>query len=271
MKQNTPSKQINGKLASILLILALMCGLAPGRIYADGNDNGGADGIGKRVSSVAVTPVITSLNLVNGQLLASGIASAVVNGKTYFAPFSAVPVTLTTQDPPTSCPVLNLQLAPINLDLLGLVVNTSQICLNITAVQGGGLLGDLLCGVANLLNSGTPLGQALATLTGSDLNNLLLGVTAILNGALANLNQAILTSITPATGPAQCSILNLTLGPLNLNLLGLQVGLLDCANGPVTVTITGQRGELLGNLLCGLLGGGGLNLGSTLSSILGSL
>jgi hypothetical protein len=51
-----------------------------------------------------------------------------------------------------------------------------------------------------------------------------------------------------------CPILHLSLGPVNLNLLGLQVDLDNCANGPVTVDITAVQGpgNLLGNLLCSL-------------------
>ncbi|HEX6985772.1 MAG TPA: hypothetical protein VF170_10355 [Planctomycetaceae bacterium] len=64
-------------------------------------------------------------------------------------------------------------------------------------------------------------------------------------------------------GEGACDVLNLSLGPLNLDVLGLQVDLDDCAGGPVTVDITGVEGEgnLLGNLICdiaGLLDDGGL-------------
>jgi hypothetical protein len=58
---------------------------------------------------------------------------------------------------PGSCQVLNLQLGPIDLNLLGLRVRTNQINLRIEAIPsslpGGGLLGDLLCSVNNLLNT----------------------------------------------------------------------------------------------------------------------
>jgi hypothetical protein len=68
-----------------------------------------------------------------------------------------------------SCEILNLVLGPINLELLGLVVTTNQIVVNITAESGPGkLLGNLLCAVTNLLNGGGPLG-ALSGL----LNNIL--------------------------------------------------------------------------------------------------
>jgi len=116
-------------------------------------------------SDISVVPTITNLVFQNGQLLASGTANAIVKGKSYTAPFSGVPVNIalsTNQAAPGDCPILDLQLGPITLNLLGLLVETSPICLEITAHQGGGLLGDLLCGVANLLNGGLNLGQILS-------------------------------------------------------------------------------------------------------------
>jgi hypothetical protein len=56
------------------------------------------------------------------------------------------------------CPILHLTLGPLDLNLLGLTVHLNQVVLNIDAVSGpGNLLGNLLCSVANLLNSGSPL------------------------------------------------------------------------------------------------------------------
>ena len=53
------------------------------------------------------------------------------------------------------CEVLDLVLAPLRLDLLGLVVNLDRVDLNITAVSGpGNLLGNLLCSVVGLLDGG---------------------------------------------------------------------------------------------------------------------
>jgi hypothetical protein len=69
-----------------------------------------------------------------------------------------------------SCQILDLVINPINLNLLGLVVHTDTIHLNITAVPGAGnLLGNLLCGIANLLNGGLNLSQ-IATLLNDLLN-----------------------------------------------------------------------------------------------------
>jgi len=52
-----------------------------------------------------------------------------------------------------SCDILHLELGPLDLDLLGLVVHLDKIVLDITADPTGGLLGSLLCAVANLLNT----------------------------------------------------------------------------------------------------------------------
>jgi hypothetical protein len=69
-----------------------------------------------------------------------------------------------------ACPVLTLTLGPLDLNLLGLRVQLNRVNLRITAIPGGGLLGDLLCGLSGLLN---PTG-----LTGSNL-------AAVLNALLA--------------------------------------------------------------------------------------
>jgi hypothetical protein len=64
-----------------------------------------------------------------------------------------------------ACPVLHLVLGPLNLNLLGLHVTLNQVVLDITAVPGAGnLLGNLLCSVANLLNTQSILGQELTGL-----------------------------------------------------------------------------------------------------------
>jgi len=61
------------------------------------------------------------------------------------------------------CPILNLVLGPLHLNLLGLHVDLNRVVLNITAVPGpGNLLGNLLCGIANLLNNNPVTGQTLA-------------------------------------------------------------------------------------------------------------
>jgi len=84
--------------------------------------------------------------------------------------FTAVLGSLTGADS-GKCAILHLDLGPLNLDLLGLQVDLSEIILDINAQPGpGNLLGNLLCAVAGLLDNG-PAGA---------LNNLL----SIINGLL---------------------------------------------------------------------------------------
>ena len=244
-----------------------------------------------RPTSIDAVPTVSSVTVQNGQLVASGFVTATIKGQTTTAPFSGVPVGLSLAADQTgagACPILDLSLAPIQLNLLGLVVETSPICLQITAYDGGGLLGDLLCAVANLLNGGLPLAdilngvglvdpltgvQILPGLTSSQINQLLGGVAGLLSGALDQLLDAVITLISEIGTRGTCAILHLELGPLNLNLLGLEVILDDCDGGPVVVDITGRtgQGQLLGNLLCELLGGGLLDLGSTLQDLVDGL
>ena len=54
-----------------------------------------------------------------------------------------------------TCEILTLVLGPLHLELLGLVIDLNQVVLEITAEPGpGNLLGNLLCGIAGLLDSG---------------------------------------------------------------------------------------------------------------------
>jgi hypothetical protein len=55
-----------------------------------------------------------------------------------------------------TCQVLSLVVGPLNLELLGLVVDLNQVKLNITATRGMGQLGDLFCQLANDNQAGAP-------------------------------------------------------------------------------------------------------------------
>lgn len=137
------------------------------------------------------------------------------------------------------------------------MVDTSEICLAITAERGpGNLLGNLLCGISDLLNGGTPLGTIFGGLSAADQGTVLDGLTGILNGALGEATSSNAVAGVSDSELGDCDILNLSLGPIDLNLLGLDVELDDCDGGPVTIDITAEPGpgKLLGNLLCGLAG-----------------
>jgi hypothetical protein len=182
-----------------------------------------------------------------------------------------------------TCEILNLVLGPLDLNLLGLRVQLSQVILLITGeTEAGALLANLLCGLFGLLDGVALLG-AITDLLGQindilsgGLLGALTGLLAIIGGAMLLDNftrstdqifangtlggQAVstppdLAATRAATGSptgaavaaASCEILNLVLGPLDLNLLGLRVQL-----NQVVLNITAEpgAGNLLGNLLC---------------------
>jgi hypothetical protein len=72
-----------------------------------------------------------------------------------------------------TCEILELTLGPLDLNLLGLEVHLDTVHLVIEANPAGGLLGQLLCAIANLLSLGDILGNLAAIL---DLLNQLLDV-----------------------------------------------------------------------------------------------
>ena len=119
----------------------------------------------------------TKFNVVNGVLEATGVLKGTLtsaNGTSLGAVSQTVTMPVNTPKAAAAaraatCSVLDLTLGPINLNLLGLVVQLNQVHLTITAVPGAGnLLGNLLCAVAGLLNGGGSLSTLLA-----DLNSLL--------------------------------------------------------------------------------------------------
>jgi len=63
-----------------------------------------------------------------------------------------------------SCDILHLELGPLDLELLGLEVHLNRVVLDIDADPTGGLLGALLCAVANLLDVGGPLADIVGLL-----------------------------------------------------------------------------------------------------------
>jgi hypothetical protein len=117
------------------------------------------------------------------------------------------------------------------------------------AVTGTIANGGTFTGVATLTRFAVQNGQlvAIGTLTGT-----LTDALGAVIGTVTNLSITI-----PISAAATCDILHLTLGPLDLTLLGLNVHLDRVV---LDITATPGAGNLLGNLLCavaGLLDGGG--------------
>jgi hypothetical protein len=147
-----------------------------------------------------------------------------------------------TQRATRICDILNLNLAPLRLELLGLIIELDRVVLTVRADSRGGLLGSLLCGLA-----GPPRAQA------NRLNNALQrnGVSALYGVTLPLVPTTPAPTALPPVPAGHCTVLDLVLGPLDLNLLGLLVHL-----DRVQLRITANpQGGLLGSLLCGLAGG----------------
>ena len=120
------------------------------------------------------TLTMTGFQLVNGVLSAVGTLSGTVLGPGGTALGTVTQQVTVPVSVSASCEILSLTLGPLNLNLLGLVVDLNQVVLTITAVPGAGnLLGNLLCSVANLLNSGSGLSNLLNSVV--DLLNQILG------------------------------------------------------------------------------------------------
>jgi hypothetical protein len=106
------------------------------------------------------------------------------------------------------------------------------------------------------------------TLTGT-----LTGTATDAVGTVTDITQAFTTTVDLTAGSTSCGILSLDLGPIFLDLLGLNVDL-----SPVTLDITAVTGSgnLLGNLLCVVVGlldtpGGSGGLASVLNRLLMAL
>jgi hypothetical protein len=225
------------KLPALLLLGILAVGVA--------SPTAQAQNIG---SGIVIDDVdLEGVTIVDGVLTATG---GTVAGTIGGLPFNTDLENLRLEFEPAGmegCSILDLELAPIDLDLLGLHVDTSPICLSITAFEGEGLLGDLLCGLSGILDGLL------------NLDNLTDALEDILSAALTD---ALGEAGDPPSGAedicdGQCEVLDLAVGPVDLTLLGLNVHLDDCDDGPVQVCLSASEGQgLLGDLLCGLAGGG---------------
>ena len=226
---------------------------------------------------------LVAQGVLNGTLTQSGVTQALTN-----VPVT-LPVALPQAR--GTCRILHLVLGPLDLDLLGLEVHLNRVVLDIVARPGPGrLLGNLLCAIAGLLDRNPiPLGRLenrldsllslsrvvtdvpmKGTMSGnrtfagtlditrfSTRNNRLVAnglMSGVVRDAGGNVTRTISNapvSIPIAQQRGTCRILHLVLGPLDLDLLGLEIHL-----SRVVLDITARRGpgRLLGNLLCAIAG-----------------
>ena len=242
------------------LVLAAICMLAllaPAAAEARGKAASSDDG------TVAVGVKINRFALSGRNVVAHGVLTSRVEGAGQ-SQLARKRVTLAVAAQAGRCHVLTLTLDDLQLDLLGLRVDLSEVNLRIFAVrrgEGSGVLGRLFCALsrstlrlrgasASSVADERAVAQRLVRSLNSRLENhpmRAFRATAHLSAEGAQAAQA----------APSCRVLNLILGPLDLNLLGLVVELYGPnRTSPVTLTITSFPGQgVLGDLFCGLSGG----------------
>jgi hypothetical protein len=134
------------------------------------------------------------------------------------------------------CRVLNLVLDKLSLKLLGLNADLDKVVLNVTGKRKGGVLGKLFCRLARAKVSRARSSALRALNAGVRKSGRAVRFTATLNGQ--STTRQVRT----------CQVLDLVVGPLNLNLLGLVV---DLQRLHLAVTATRGAGKL-GDLFCQL-------------------
>ena len=212
-----------------------------------------------RVGKFTMTTKITSVRAAaGGGLVARGFVVGKLNaGGTVIRDRAPARFRVSQQQQNGTCNILALRLAPVHLALLGIRVDTSHISLDLKARKRGGVLGRLFCALAD---AEIRFPQTAVAKINRELDH----------APIATRSSA---PVRVATHQGTCQILDLVLGPLHLDLLGLVVDLYgQTKSDPVHVSITGEPGHgLLGDLLCSLAGGGNITSLTQLQSLLRSL
>ena len=197
-------------------------------------------------STLSMRAKITSFRATASGVVADGTLTGKLRSGTSVSRDSApVKFRVAAQRRGRRCDVITLRLAPLDLELLGVQVQTSHVSLDVFARKGR-VLGDLFCALAHAKVTFPRVARAL----NSRLDGRSLRVFSASQSLPASAAQP---------QPQSCQVLKLVLGPLHLDLLGLVVDLYGkTRSDPVIVTINAQPDKgLLGQLLCGLAGGGG--------------
>ena len=214
-----------------MLLLSAVLAIA---LAAPATANAASDG------KVTVRSKITGFSVQNGRLVANGTVTARLAGGGEAVKDTARVRFRALQQNGRRCDVLTLRLAPLTLELLGVRVQTTTINLELYGRRGA-LLGDLVCALSRA--------RVRLPRVAAALNRQLDGKPLPVLGAS--------TEIRVADHQGTCQVLRLVLGPLHLDLLGLNVELYgENRRSPVVVTILALPGHgVLGDLLCPLAGG----------------
>src|SRR3954447_25507315 len=200
--------------------------------------------------TVAVDVSIDSFGVRHGRPIAHATAHTLAYNRRGQLRQTQRKTTLAVSTAASGCKILTLHLEKLRLVLLGLTVDTSAVNLHITGNRTGSL-GKLFCRLANGLKLASVARVAHAThALNRHLHHQRLHVFHFRSVVhpVARASQA----------QASCPVLDLTLGPLNLYLLGLAVDLYGASpNDPVVGTIVADpNGGALGKLFCQLASSG---------------
>jgi hypothetical protein len=166
--------------------------------------------------------------------VADGVATATLRGLGQLPTTVRKKVTLSAARR-GSCTILTLRLDTLDLTLLGLNVHLDKVDLRVTGRRRGGVLGRLFCSLAGAKVKTSRVAAARLT---REIKK---------SGTLRPLAFSVPVQAVASQAPT-CSVLDLVLGPLNVNLLGLIVDLKR-----VHLVITANpTGGVLGRLFCGL-------------------
>jgi hypothetical protein len=209
---------------------------------------------------LTITAKITSFSAQRDGLVANGVMTGTLrSGGDVSKETSRIRLRVSQRRTGNRCDILTLNLDQLFLELLGARVETSAINLELYGKRRGAILGRLFCALSRAKISFPRAASAM----NRKLDGRPLRVMAAATDVPA---QA-------ADHQGTCQVLKLILGPLHLDLLGLNVDLYGKnKRSPVTVTIAALPGHgLLGDVLCSLAGGASITSLAALQNVLRGL
>jgi hypothetical protein len=246
---------MKGLILAVCCALALLVPVAAADAATSSTSHKGRVAVGARITHFAV---------VDRKIVAHGVIRSRVSGGGQ-SQLGRTPVTFAVAAQAGRCHVLTLTLNDLQLNLLGLNVDLSEVNLRIFAIRrgdGSGVLGRLFCALSrSTIRLGRGASAAHAHQVVRSLNTRLkhhsmraFRASAVITDSSTTDGGSSSNGASAAQATQTCNVLKLVLGPLDLNLLGLVVQLYGpTRNQPVILTITATRGGgVLGDLFCSL-------------------
>src|SRR5215210_9347164 len=201
---------MKGLMLAVCCALALLVPVAAADAATSSTSKNGRVVVGAKITRFAVA---------DRKIVARGVLTSRVSGANQ-TQAARTPITFAVVSQAGRCSVLTLNLQGLDLTLLGLNVNLSEVNLRIYAQRNGGVLGQLFCALSRTqLRLGRGASAADAQKVVRALNSQLEDrpMRVFQGSAVLAADEGASTAQAPAT----CEVLKLVLGPLRLNLLGL--------------------------------------------------